>query len=134
MSVAPQTPEKLIRVNKLTKYERRMKIEFIENTPHIIPESQNEEDQLFDWYEKVKGKRVDAVISFEWLPRAVAKSSDEQSNCIKHAVSGLLPFTDVLELNICIEKLNTKQITLEEFVSDVWNTAYRIGYDMASEQ
>jgi hypothetical protein len=49
-------------------------------------------------------------------------------------VSGLLPFTDVLELNICIEKLNTKQITLEEFVSDVWNTAYRVGYDMASEQ
>jgi len=52
----------------------------------------------------------------------------------KTAVSGSLPFTDVLELNILIEKLNTKQLTLEEFVSDVWNTAYRIGYDMASEQ
>ena len=50
------------------------------------------------------------------------------------SVSGLLPFTEVLELNVCIEKLNTKQITLEEFVSDVWNTAYRVGYDMASEQ
>jgi hypothetical protein len=50
------------------------------------------------------------------------------------SVGGSLPFTDVLELNICIEKLNTKQITLEEFVSDVWNTAYRVGYDMASEQ
>lgn len=64
-----------------------MKIKYIENTPHIIPECQNEEDQLFDWYEKVKGKRVDAVISFEWLPRAVAKSSDEPGNCIIHAVN-----------------------------------------------
>lgn len=50
------------------------------------------------------------------------------------SVSGSLPFTDILELNIYIEKLNTKTITLEEFVSEVWNTAYRVGYDIASEQ
>lgn len=58
----------------------------------------------------------------------------ENEGLCQTSVSGLLPLTDVLELNICIDKLNTKQITLEEFVSDVWNTAYRIGYDMASEQ
>jgi hypothetical protein len=64
------------------------------------------------------------------------KLSNEANNYPfrKGDVSVSLPFTDVLELNILIEKLNTKQLTLEEFVSDVWNTAYRIGYDIASEQ
>ena len=65
-----------------------MKIEFIDNVPHITPGTQEEEDQLFDWYEKQGQKRVDSVISFEWLPRAKAKSSDENSGLHKHDVSG----------------------------------------------
>lgn len=72
------------------------------------------------------------------LETMIDKSTEHQESTnqplLIASVSGLLPFTDVLELNICIEKINTKQITLEEFVSDVWNTAYRVGYDMASEQ
>lgn len=49
-----------------------MKIEFKNNVPHITPENYEEEDQLFNWYEKQKHKRVDSVISLEWVPRAVA--------------------------------------------------------------
>ena len=63
----------------------------------------------------------------------ISLETQNQPSCLG-GVSGMLPFTDVLELNILIQKLNTKQLTLEEFVGDVWNTAYRIGYDMASEQ
>lgn len=74
-----------------------MKIDFIDNVPHITPETQKEEDQLFDWYEKVKGKRVDAVISFEWLPRALAKTSDEDSNCNKPLVSNLDKLKELVE-------------------------------------
>ena len=65
-----------------------MKIEFIDNVPHITPGTQEEEDQLFDWYEKQGQKRVDSVISFEWLPRAKAKSSDEMGDCNMPRVSG----------------------------------------------
>lgn len=46
-----------------------MKIKFIDNTPHLIPENLDEEDQLFNWYEKNKGKQVAAVISFNWYEK-----------------------------------------------------------------
>ena len=52
-----------------------MKIKFIDDTPHLIPENLEEEDQLFNWYEKQKGKPVNAVISFEWYKRESIKTN-----------------------------------------------------------
>ena len=80
-----------------------MKIQFIDNVPHITPETQTEEDQLFDWYEKQGQKRVDSVISFEWLPRALAKSLDELINFNKPHVSDA-----VCHYRPCLDQYNEK--------------------------
>ena len=88
-----------------------MKIEFIDNVPHITPETKKEEDQLFNWYEKQGQKRVDSVISFEWLPRALAKSSDELGNCNKPHVNhcNLNPKTIDLAHQIALRLLGSKE-------------------------
>jgi len=58
-----------------------MKIEFKDNIPYITPETNKEEDQLFDWYEKYKGKRMNCCMSLNWVERAVAETTKrEQAN------------------------------------------------------
>jgi hypothetical protein len=49
----------------------------------------------------------------------------------KGAVSGSLPMYDVLELNILVTKFNNGEMSLYDFVGNVWNEGYRVGYDMA---
>lgn len=59
-----------------------MKIEFIENTPHIVPENYEEQDLLFDWFEKNRGKQVNAVIYFEWVHKH--QGGADSNRCYVH--------------------------------------------------
>ena len=44
-------------------------------------------------------------------------------------VSGLLLLHDIEELDNIILELNSRKISLEEFVCKVWNTAYTLGQE-----
>ena len=50
-----------------------------------------------------------------------------QGNGVLPCVSGLLLLHDIEELDNIILQLNRREITLEEFVSNVWNKAYTLG-------
>lgn len=44
-----------------------MKLEIdSDHIPHLIPESQEEEDTLFDWYEQNSSNEIFKNISLEW--------------------------------------------------------------------
>jgi hypothetical protein len=51
----------------------------------------------------------------------------QQGNGVLPRVSGLLLLHDIEELDNIILELNSRKISLEEFVGKVWNTAYTLG-------
>ena len=55
------------------------------------------------------------------------KIDKQQGNGVLPCVSGLLLLHDIEELDNIILQLNRREITLEEFVSKVWNTGYTLG-------
>lgn len=52
---------------------------------------------------------------------------DNEGNEVLPCVSGLLLLHDIEELDNIISELNSRKISLEEFVGKVWNTAYILG-------
>ena len=52
---------------------------------------------------------------------------NQQGNGVLPCVSGLLLLHDIEELDNIILELNSRKISLEEFVVNVWNTAYTLG-------
>jgi len=79
-----------------------MKIEFIENTPNLIPEDYKEENLLFEWYEKNKKKEVRSCVKFNWVtPKPVINllekrkpkschfnKGDDANNCSEYFLVG----------------------------------------------
>ena len=55
-----------------------MNIEFKDNIPHITPETNEEEDILFGWYEKHKGIRMDCCMSLNWFECAEAEPTKRE--------------------------------------------------------
>jgi hypothetical protein len=55
------------------------------------------------------------------------KIDNIQGNGVLPCVSGLLLLHDIEELDNIILELNSRKISLEEFVGRVWNTAYTLG-------
>ena len=55
------------------------------------------------------------------------KIDNQQGNGVLPCVSGLLLLYDIEELDNIILELNSRKISLEEFVGKVWNTAYTLG-------
>ena len=51
----------------------------------------------------------------------------QEGNGVLPCVSGLLLLHDIEELDNIILELNSRKISLEEFVGNVWNTAYTLG-------
>ena len=55
------------------------------------------------------------------------KQQEQKGNGVLPCVSGLLLLHDIEELDNIILELNSRKISLEEFVGKVWNTAYTLG-------
>lgn len=51
----------------------------------------------------------------------------QEGNGVLPFVSGLLLLHDIEELDNIILELNSRKISLEEFVGNVWNKAYTLG-------
>lgn len=56
-----------------------------------------------------------------------SKLDEQQEQLDIPVVSGLLLLHDIEELDNIILELNSRKISLEEFVGKVWNTAYTLG-------
>lgn len=46
-----------------------MKVEFRDGIPSFLPETQEEEDQLFDWYKKCRNKTLSCCIEINYAKR-----------------------------------------------------------------
>ena len=61
------------------------------------------------------------------MKNEAGKTDNQQGNEVLPCVSGLLLLHDIEELDNIILELNSRKISLEEFVGRVWNTAYTLG-------